>query len=923
MTKLIAIITLLACMATASIAQNRANIKGKVVDSISKESMEFATVAVLNNRDSALISYTTTLKTGEFALHNLPVGAGLKLVISFVGYDNYRKYFTLDKGETRDLGSIKMSPRNGVLNEVKVQGEAVPIIVKKDTIEFSAEAFKTPPNAVVEDLLKRLPGIEVDFNGNITLNGKAVSKLMVDGKQFFANDPRIASKTLDADMIAKVQIYDDRDDDPDHLIPDAQVNKIINLKLKNAIKRSTTGKVHGGYGTRDRFDAGLLYSTFRDTLQVSAIIIGNNLNRTGFSQSDLSNLGGFNRSGSDNLGYGGLNTGGQSGGIETLGSGGLNINNDYGKKLKINLLYYYSYTSDIYNSRQFNQQFFSDNTLRTLSTPHTDTLSSNSTNNSHSVSNKHSISGLVESKPDTNTIIRYQPKVNFNLGNSDNNNNNSSYNNFAGPVNVSNYVTHGTSNQFSFQHSFSYYLRLHKKGESLNITHSLNISSPSNSQNFTNNELDTYYPTATTNSLIRLADNAANGSNGSINVSYRYPFTKTLTGALSSNNNFNYNHGRLFTYNFNPGTGLYDVYIDSLSRDLVRKNYTETIRPELTYMVNTPKYIRLNAALNIQFMQLYNQFHKNVADINRFETYYLPSFDMSFSGVSLSYSQSISQPNISDMVPYITVNNLLNSFVGNPDLLPTRNHNLNGSYYYNKSESQFSVNLYTYYSFNENSIFRESTYNNQGGSFQKPINKTGSYNYNINASISKGFKKFHDWQIRVSDRIYESHSHSFFQVNAQQGFQNNSSFNFNQSVYLNYNNKFEINPSYTIAPTITSYQDVPYNDVKYVTHYLNVPINVKGIKHYVIESTYSYAYNPLVGPGFRKSSNVLNISFARLFQYRDRAEIRLSVYDLFDQNVSTYRYVSGNYQIDVQQQILQRYFLLTYTWRFLSTVTKK
>src|SRR5476651_770456 len=104
MTKLIAIITLLACMATASIAQNRANIKGKVVDSISKESMEFATVAVLNNRDSALISYTTTLKTGEFALHNLPVGAGLKLVISFVGYDNYRKYFTLDKGETRDLG---------------------------------------------------------------------------------------------------------------------------------------------------------------------------------------------------------------------------------------------------------------------------------------------------------------------------------------------------------------------------------------------------------------------------------------------------------------------------------------------------------------------------------------------------------------------------------------------------------------------------------------------------------------------------------------------------------------------------------------------------------------------------------------------------------------------------------------------------
>jgi hypothetical protein len=923
MTKLIAVIGILACITTTGLAQNRANIKGIVVDSVSKDVMEFATVAVLNRKDSSLISYTTTLKTGEFNLHNLPAGVGLKLIISFVGYDNYRKYFTLNKAETVDLGNIKMKSKNGLLAEVKVQGEAVPIIVKKDTIEFSAEAFKTPPNAVVEDLLKRLPGIEVDFNGNITVNGKAVSKLMVDGKQFFANDPRIASKTLDADMISKVQVYDDRDDDPDHLVPDSKVSKIINLKLKYAIKRSTTGKVHGGYGTRDRFDAGLLYSTFRDTLQLSAIIIANNLNRTGFSQGDLSSLGGFNRSGNDNLGYGGLVTGGNSGGIETLGSGGLNINNDYGKKLKINLLYYYSHTSDVYNSRQFNQQFFSDNTLRTLSAPHTDTLSSNSASNSHSVSNKHSISGLVESKPDTNTIIRYQPKLNFNTGSSKSSSNNNSYNNFAGAVNTNNYLTNGNSKQFAFQQSFSYYLKLHKKGESLNISHNLSISSPSNNQNFTDNELNIYYPATSASSLIRLADNAASGSNASLNISYRYPFTKKLTGSLSSNNNFSYNHGRLYTYNFNPGTGLYNVYIDSLSRDLVRKNYNETIRPELTYTISKPKYIRLNAALNVQFMQVYNQFHKNVADINRFETYLLPSFDMSISNLSLSYSQSVSQPSINDMVPYTTVYNLLNSFVGNPDLLPTRNHNLNASYYYNKSESQLSGSLYSYYSFNENSVFRESTYNNQGGSFQKPVNKTGSYNYYISASISKGFKKFNNWQIRVSDRLSDNGSHNFFQVNAQRGFQNSSSISFNQAVYLNYNNKFEINPSYTISPSITSYQDVAYNTVKYVNQNLSVPITVKGIKHYVIESTYSYAYNPLVSAGFRKSSNVLNISFARLFQYRDRAEIRLSVYDLFDQNVSAYRFVSGNYIVDQQTQILQRYFLLTYTWRFVSTVTKK
>jgi len=241
MKRFLACIVLLILVESQVTAQNRSGLKGTVTDSLSKEALEFATVAVLDLKDSSLVSYTLTIKGGGFTLHNLPVEKPLKLVISFVGYQNFRKILMLQKGIIADVGSIKLSRKGNLLNEVKVMAELSPVVIKKDTIEFSAEAFKTPPNAVVEELLKRLPGIQVDLDGTITVNGKKVNKLLIDGKQFFVNDPKIASRNLDANLIDKVQVYDDRENDPDHLIPDSRVDKIINLKLKRLLKEALSG----------------------------------------------------------------------------------------------------------------------------------------------------------------------------------------------------------------------------------------------------------------------------------------------------------------------------------------------------------------------------------------------------------------------------------------------------------------------------------------------------------------------------------------------------------------------------------------------------------------------------------------------------------------------------------------------------------
>ncbi|RYE20625.1 MAG: TonB-dependent receptor, partial [Sphingobacteriaceae bacterium] len=379
--------------------------------------------------------------------------------------------------------------------------------------------------------------------------------------------------------------------------------------------------------------------------------------------------------------------------------------------------------------------------------------------------------------------------------------------------------------------------------------------------------------------------------------------------------------GRLFTYNQDLQTGRYDVYIDSLSRNLQRYQFTQTLRPELTYQIN--KETALSVNLGAQLVQIDNHFNRSFPDINQRNIYLLPALRFYNAKLSVNYSSRIRQPSISDLLPQTTFYSQLYSSVGNPDLKPTRSHNLNLSYYTYKSEKLINTNIYSGLTLEENSIFTQRTVSSEGATIARPVNKNGRYNTYLGANFGKGFKKFHNWQIRLNSRLSGGLDHNFFQVNNKEGYQNTSYLNFNQQFSINYNNKLDINPSYNLSPNITSYQNVEYNSVKYVTQSLDVPIVVRWPKHVVIEANYTYTYNPLVAAGFQRSINLLNLSVARLIQKRDRGEIKLSCYDLLNQNISAYRYATANTTVDAQNQILKRYLLLTYAYRFNKTITKK
>lgn len=290
-------------------AQNKGTLKGMLRDSTTKQPVGLATVTVFQAADTAIITYRLSDDRGLFALPGLPLQLRSRVVVTYQGYQPYRKEFTLTKEQpTLDLGTIVLAPDARMLEDVTVVAERPPVVMRNDTLEFNAAAFKTLPSALVEDLLKKLPGVDIDLDGNITVKGKKVNRLLVDGKDFFGGDHKMTTRNLPANIVDKVQVLDDKEElEANPQLTKDEVGQVVNIKLKKAIKQGWFGKAYAGAGTDERHEAGVIVNIFRDTTQLSLLGYSNNVNKPSFNGQDLQQIGGFNRSGGNPEG-GGNNT---------------------------------------------------------------------------------------------------------------------------------------------------------------------------------------------------------------------------------------------------------------------------------------------------------------------------------------------------------------------------------------------------------------------------------------------------------------------------------------------------------------------------------------------------------------------------------------------------------------------------------------
>lgn len=869
-------------MALAAKAQNHGTIKAIILDSVTHEPIQLATVSVLRLSDSSLISYTVTDKNGAFTLHNLKQQPS-RLLVSHVGYQGLHLTVDFKKGELADLGTLYLSTK--MLQEVTVKGDRMPVIIKKDTIEFDAMAFKTRPNAMVIDLLKKLPGVQIDQDG-ISVNGKAVSKIRVNGKDFFVNDQSIATNNIPAEMISKVQVYDDRDNDPDHLTPEYQVKKIINLKFKKSFTKGILSSLGAGAGTQDKYVVAGFAAKFQEELQISGKLDADNLSGT---QLFYGNHGGFGT-----VSFG--NTG-----LTKAVNGNFDLNKDVGKKGKIHAEYrFYNNVTDN-NTESKVQQNISD----TIFTSLTNSLS-------HQKIGFQKLYAETEWKPDTLTTIKFIPNVEYNYHNSQNSSKSANSNTYFPLLNTTLSSDHGHNTEFQYEHNLSYYRRLNKKGASLTIGNSISIH-PQNGIDFNANDLMSYVVGFPSDTLRRSAKNTNNDASETLSASWHTPITKKLSFDIGLIGLHDVNKGELLTYDEDFKTGMYTIFLQSQSNNLTRALWGESITPQFTYNFADDVYIK--AGVSTLSQQIGNHFSNFVADLNQNFFYVFPAGEIHVKQFTLSYAESVQQPSITNLQPITIVYDPLHTFIGNPSLKPVFFNNVNASFQKNDYQSGLNLYLSTRFIIEKNTIVNTQTINAEGGSVTTPINGDGRFTTYLNGSINKRFKKRGKWDLTVGLNAGGSEGHNYFIVNGQSGFQNTKNVIVQPRIYAEWNDVVMLAPSYSVDYAITRYQRVNYPETSYTTQSAGMEVDVSLPVNFRWRIDYKHVYTPLVAPGFQRNTNLLNAVVTRTIG-KNKSEISLTCYDLLNQNVSQQHYVSLNSINDVQNQITKRYVMLTYTYHF-------
>jgi len=888
---------------------NKGSIKGKLVDSSGKQVLSLATITVFKAADTSIITYRLSDPQGEFKVPGIPLNIDCRAVITFSGFRVMRKEFRLTPEEPNlDFGPIRMTSDTSSLDEVLVIAERPPVVVKKDTIEFNASAFSTLPTALVEDLLKKLPGVNVDGEGNITVNGRKVNRILVDGREFFGNDPKMASRNLPANIIDKVQVAEDKDErelNPDK--PAGDIGQVINLKLKKGIKQGWFGKAYAGAGTDDRYEAGGIVNLFRDTLQVSILGFTNNLNRAGFGFTDLRQLGGFDRSGINEmavysgggLSLNGISFGGTGQGINTSSGAGFNLNHVFGKALVLNTQYFYGQTRNDITSLNRSQQFLGDTVLTT-----------NTTNDEVSQSFSHRIGFGLKGQIDSLTRYEFRPGLNIMNTNGLGHSLTDNTRNFGGLLNKSLNSKNNSGKNIQYSHDLTFFKNFKKKGRSFTLSNWINTTDNNNDQ--VNEAMNAFFINgfSDTTYLEQLRGRTQNNLSANLNITYTEPLGKQTSMRFGYQGNYTLNKDKIETFT-KAANGKYEEPDPDLTNDLRRKSWRNSF---FTAFVWRYKQLSLTATGNFVKLDIYNDFLKSANSVNQHFSYLLPGLGINWRGLNLNYSVNVQPPQITDVQPTPDNTDPLYVNEGNPDLEPTKHHSIYLNYYKNIAAKSLNIYAYVNGSFREDGVVRSRVVTPEGVQITKPVNIDGQHSFYSNFSISKQYKTINNLQLSLTGGYFINYTRNYLLINARRGYVKTLNGGPQASVGFNWQDKIEYNLSYSYTFSHSSYESSDFTGLDVITHSATNELIIRWPKNIVWEATLNYRYNSNAAPGIQKSVPLLNGGIIYQFLKDQRANLKLSVFDLLDQNVGVYRETRENMIVDRQINILKRYYLLTFTY---------
>ncbi len=910
------------------ISWSQGSLKGIIMDSTSKKGLAYATVAVFKATDTTLITYRMSTPDGEFKVPGLPLDVDCRVVITFSGYSVYRKEFTTTSANPQfDIGTIYLNPDAKSLDEVLVIAERPPVIFKRDTIEFNASSFKTLPNALVEDLLKKLPGVQVDRDGNIMVNGKPVNRILVDGKTFFGDDPKMASRNLPANIIDKVQVADDKeemmrngDDNPNN------VGKIVNITLKKGVKKGWFGRLYGGAGSQELYEVGGIANIYRDTLQLSVLGYGNNLNKAGFSMSELLSAGGFDRIRSNsqsnqssnwnsNFGSGvsinGVNFGGQQnfGGISTSWGTGFNMNHAPNKKRSMFLQYFHGHVRAPRLITTLFDQFTGDTVYNTKTVLTGDF-----------VTRSHFVGAGIRLIPDSVTNFLFNASYTNGRQEEDRNSDIDGSNNFQGMLSDGDIIQNNDGDLHIYRQSMNYTkLSRSKKGRRFNLLHQLEMN---NRFNYNTSESDTryFYPTVYDSVYAQLRIERIPRTDAWLMFNYSEPLNKSWTIRFTGRYDFGKLGNQVNTFNRGLGSPKYDLLNELLSSDFRRISHRYYINPGLEYKW---KEITITPSVRFLFQRINNRLISPATDIPQRDFSVLPNLSIRWKNLNGGFSRDISLPGFMQLNPSADISNPWFIVKGNPNLLPIKRTNFSFNYYINDPKRYINTGGWMEASFITRDIVQSITVNDQGIQTSQPVNASQTRSYSMNVNVNKQYKNSKNTMYSWNTGNWSNYTRSQLFYNNVQSWQTTFQYNHWFGAGMNLNDVFELNLNGSIGVNTTRYTTKQFKELNIWRYDIGGDAVLRWPKNIIWESQLSYSYRNNVPAGFPKESirwnGALNITMLK----DERGVLKLAVNDILNRNNGLNIGATRNTVTTTYNTILRRYFLATFTYNVRAAGVKK
>jgi hypothetical protein len=905
----------------------KGSISGTLKDTTTHLNMKNAVVALLTLKDTIIVGFDRAKDDGSYNLKNIEPGKYI-LMVTHPQFADFVDDVNITAGEQK-IPAISVTPKSKLMETVIINSRYA-MRVKGDTTSYLADSFKVSANANVEELLKKLPGIQVDKDGKIKAMGQTVEKVLVDGEEFFGDDPGMAVKNLRADAVKEVQVFDKKSDQAEFTgIDDGKTQKTINLKLKDNKKNGYFGKIDLAGGLQkdidNRYNSNLLYSTFKGKRKLSAFVLSGNTGQDGIDWQDyqkygldagnitvdIADDGGSSISisrggGSDDEPY--INT--DNGFIKSLSSG-LQYSNKWNDKQTLNLSP--KYQSQIYDntSRTFSQQALGGDS----------SLNTNSTDKNHVNRYNFKLSGSYDIKIDSMNSLKLVVKGNFYHTESEDIQSAMTARETGTAVNNSNSNLRTKSDKQSFYASLLYRHKFKKARRTFSLNADWTDLSALGT-NFLTSHNESFDPI---NPFVidknQMINNDKNSGKLSATAVYTEPLGKKYAILFSHEVAYYTGQNNQTTYNYNPASSKYETLVDSLTNNFNQKIIVNKPTVTLNYSY---KKIKMNIGSGFSFTHfdlLDKTFNK---DYIRDYVNFSPNANFKYAyksnhSLNISYSGNTQQPTINELQPLRNSTDEFNQYIGNPDLKPsfTNSFNLELNSY------NFIKNLWTYvgsnFSFTNNSIISSRVINaGTGKIISKPVNTNGNTSSYFYSGFGFKIKKI-DLQVQGGPGFYYSRFADI--TNNILSYSKTVTPTFDLGTSKSKDKKYDVSLRYNISYNYTQNSQSTLKN-NYIGNRFNADVTKYFYKVWSINTTYEINSRQKTSLVTGNLSNSLwNAGLQRTFK-KDEFTAYFKVRDILNQNIGIDRNIDGKNFTEVVNDRLKRYFLLGFTWNFKNKAPK-